>query len=309
MRSPPRVRRYSWEIALFGVTAIWGAAFPIVKCAVQRCSSAHTALGISLIKHPTTPLLFLSLRFAIAALLVGAVSMEALRGLTRRHLAIGGAIGLALCGGYIFQTLGLQRTTATNAGFLTGVYVILTPLFGAVFFRRLPSVSTAVGAVLAFAGLLLLASRSGIGLSLGDGLVLLCAGLFAVHILLLGRYSATVPLRALVVMQLAVVALATGVASAATEREPIPTNGGVWMAIVVTAVLASALAFFIQSGAQRFIPPTRAAVILVMEAPFAAVFGFLMLGERLSGRGWVGAALIVSGLLVAELFAPEVEAL
>jgi drug/metabolite transporter (DMT)-like permease len=113
----------------------------------------------------------------------------------------------------------------------------------------------------------------------------------------------------LVTVQLAFTALATGIASAATEQTGIPTEGGVWGAILITAVLASALAFFVQTGAQRFVPPARTAVILVMEAPFAALFGYLMLDERLGVRGWTGAGLIVLGLLAAELFAPEREAL
>lgn len=304
-----RVRRYSWELALIGVTAVWGATFPIVKCALERCEEIRGGMGLASVERPTTPFLFLALRFGIAAVLVGAASLPALGSLTRRQLGIGVAIGLALCGGYVFQTFGLQRTTASNAGFLTGLYVILTPVFGAAFLRRLPPSSTVLGALLAVAGLLLIASPSGIGLTLGDGLVLACAAVFAVHILLLGRFAGAAPLRAIVTLQLAVTAAVTGVLSVATERAPIPTEPGIWAALAVTALLASAGAAFLQTGAQRFIPPARAAVIMTLESPFAALFGYLMLGELLTGRGWLGAALIVAGMLVAELFAPEREEL
>jgi drug/metabolite transporter (DMT)-like permease len=304
-----RVRRYSWEIGLIAITAVWGFTFPIVKCALERCPEIRGGLGLASVAHPTRPLMFISLRFAIATVIVGAVSLKALREMTRHQFLIACLIGAALCGGFIFQTTGLERTSASNTGFLTGMYVILTPLLGAAVLRRVPPLSTAAGAILAFAGLLLITSPSGIGLRLGDGLVLGCAVLFSVHLLLLGRFAGAAPLRALVTVQLAFTAVATGVASAATERTGIPTEGGVWVAILITAVLASALAFFIQTGAQRFIPPARTAVILVMESPFAALFGFAMLDERLGVRGWMGAALIVAGLLVAELFAPEREAL
>lgn len=304
-----RVRRYSWEIGLLAIPAVWGFTFPIVKCALERCPEISGGLGLATVDQPTRPLLFLSLRFAVATVLVGAVSVKALRSLTRDQLAIACLIGAALCGGFILQTTGLERTTASNTGFLTGMYVILTPLLGAVVLRRVPPLSTAVGAVVAFAGLLLITSPSGIGVRLGDGLVLGCAVLFSVHLLLLGRFAGAAPLQALVTVQLAFTAVATGIASAATERTPLPTEGGVWVAILITAIFASAVAFFVQTGAQRFIPPARTAVILVMEAPFAALFGFLMLDERLGARGWTGAALIVCGLLVAELFAPEREAL
>jgi drug/metabolite transporter (DMT)-like permease len=280
-----------------------------VKCAVQRCPDIHGGLGLAGIDHPTTPLMFLAIRFTIAALLVGVASVSALRTLTRKQLLTGCVIGLALAGSFIFQTFGLQRTSASNAGFLTGLYVILTPVFGAAFLRKVPPASTLVGALLAVGGLLLIASPTGVGLGLGDALVLGCAAMAAIHILLLGRFAGIAPVQALATVQLGVIAIVTGVASLAVEREPIPSEGSVWVAILICAVFASALAFVIQTGAQRFIPPARAAVILVMEAPFAALFGYLMLGERLGRRGLIGAGLILCGLLVAELLAPPKEEL
>jgi drug/metabolite transporter (DMT)-like permease len=280
-----------------------------VKCAVQRCPDIKAGLGLSSVDHPTTPLMFIALRFAIAAVMLGAFSIHSLRTMTRRQLAIGGVLGLALGGAFVFQTFGLQRTSASNAGFLTGLYVILTPLFGAAFLRRFPPFSTAAGALLAVGGLLLIASPSGIGLGLGDTLVLLCAASAAIHILLLGRFAGIAPAAALATVQLAAIAVVTGLATLAGEREPVPTESGTWVAILICAVFASALAFFIQTGAQRFIPPARAAVILVMEAPFAALFGYLMLDERLGTRGLIGAGLILTGVLTAELLAPAKEQL
>ena len=253
--------------------------------------------------------MFLALRFAIAAALLGVVSFRSLRTLAPRHVAIGMLLGLALGGAFVFQTFGLQRTTASNAGFLTGLYVILTPLFGAVFLRRLPPISTAAGALLAVGGLLLIASPSGIGLGLGDALVLCCAASAAIHILLLGRFAGIAPAQALATVQLWVIATVMGLATIFAENEPIPSESGIWIAILICAVLASALAFFIQTGAQRFIPPARTAVILVLEAPFAALFGYVMLDERMGARGLIGAGLILAGVLTAELLAPAREEL
>lgn len=301
------VRRYWWVLALLGVTAAWGVAFPIVKCALERCPTIDGGLGLGSVREPTEPFLFLSLRFAVAAALVAVASIGALRGLTRRQVAIGCVLGLALCAGYVFQTFGLERTTASNAGFLTGLYVVLTPVLGALAHRKLPSWSTGVGALVAFAGLLLIAAPSGIRIGLGDGLVVVCAFCFAVHFLLLGRFAGSAPLAALVTMQLTVTAVVTGAASLATERVPLPTEGGIWVAILGTAVLATVVAFFVQTGAQRFIPPSRTAVILTMESPMAALFGYLMLDERLTARGWAGGGLILAGMLVAELFARSAE--
>jgi drug/metabolite transporter (DMT)-like permease len=280
-----------------------------VKCSLERCPSIRWGFGLAAIHEPTKPYMFLSIRFAIAAALVAAFSVPALRSLTRRQLAIGLAIGMVLTAGYVFQTLGLHRTTASNAGFLTGLYVILTPLFGAFALRKLPATSTAAGAFMAFIGLLLLAAPKGLGLRLGDGLVLACAAMFAVQILLVGIFARSAPAQALVVLQLGCVAAVTGIASAATERVPFPTETGIWVVIGITAVLASAVGLLLQIWAQRVIPPARAAVIYTMESPFAAIFGIAMLGEHLTGRGWVGAALILGGMLVAELLAPVREEL
>jgi len=295
-------------VALLGVTAAWGAAFPVVKCALEHCPDIRGGLGLGSVDRPTEPFLFLSLRFAIGALLVGAASIRTVRSLTRRQVIVGSGIGLALCAGYVFQTFGLQRTTASNAGFLTGLYVVLTPVLGAMVLRKLPAWSTAAGALIAFVGLLLIASPTGVRIGLGDGLVVLCAFCFAIHFLLLGRFAGSAPLAGLVTLQLAVTAVVTGLLSLATERTPIPTESGTWVAILSTAILATVFAFLIQTGAQRFIPPSRTAVILTMESPMAALFGFLMLNERLTARGWIGGGLIVAGMLVAELMAPAKEA-
>ncbi len=303
----PGVRRFWWVVALLGVTAAWGAAFPVVKCALERCPDIRGGLGLGSIDRPTEPFLFLSLRFAIGALLVGAASIRTVRSLTRRQVIVGCAIGLALCAGYVFQTFGLERTTASNAGFLTGLYVVLTPLLGALALRKLPAWSTAAGASIAFVGLLLIASPTGMRIGLGDGLVVVCAFCFAIHFLLLGRFAGSAPLAGLVTLQLAVTAVVTGLLSLATERTTISTEAGIWVAVLTTAILATVFAFFIQTGAQRFIPPSRTAVILTMESPMAALFGFLMLNERLTARGWIGGGLIVAGMLVAELMAPAKE--
>ncbi|MGH2784170.1 MAG: DMT family transporter [Actinomycetota bacterium] len=301
------VRRYWWVLALLGVTAAWGVSFPIVKCALERCPQIDGGFGLGSVRSPTEPFLFLSLRFLIASLLVGAASFRALRALTRRQVLIGGGVGLALCAGYVFQTFGLERTTASNAGLLTGLYVVLTPILGAVVHRKLPSWSTAAGATLAIVGLFLIAAPSGIRIGLGDGLIVVCALFFAVHLVLLGRYAGSAPVVALVTLQLGVTAIVTGALALTVERAPLPTESGIWAAIVGTAILATVVAFFIQTAAQRFIPPSRTAVILTMESPMAALFGFVMLGERLTARGWAGAALIVAGMLLAELMARGAE--
>ena len=302
-------RRYTWEIGLVAVAGVWGATFPLVKCAIERCPSIKGGLGLAHAAHPIPPLEYLAIRFAIATVLVAIFAVPALRGLTRRQLWYGVAIGLSLAAGYAFQTFGLQRTSASHAGFLTGLYVILTPVFGAIALRKRAPLSTVAGAMLAVVGLLLLAVPGGSGTRLGDALILGCAVSFAVQILLVGSFARSAPVLALTVIQLGVVAILSEAASLATEHTVAPVDGGVWASIAITAVLASAVGLWMVVGAQRFIPPARAAVIYTMESPFAALFGFLMLSEHLGARGWGGAALIFGGMLVAELFAPQREAL
>jgi drug/metabolite transporter (DMT)-like permease len=302
-------RHLAWEAGLVAAAAVWGATFPIVKCAVERCPEIRGGLGLASVERPTTPLLFLALRFGLAAAVAAGLWGPALRGLTRRQALAASGVGLALAGGYVLQTVGLQRTSASNAGFITGLYVVLTPLLGALVLRRLPAPPVAAGALLAAAGLALLAAPTGLALRAGDALVLGCAACFAVHVLALGAVASWMPLRALVTLQLAIVALATGAASLVLERAPLPTEPGVWSAIAATGLLASVGASLLQTGAQRFVPPTRTAVILTTESLFAALFGALMLGERMTGRGWLGAALILAGMLLAEALAPARERL
>lgn len=281
--------RYRWEVALVGVAAIWGSTFVLVQDAIERVA----------------PFLFLALRFALAAVVLSAVG--AFRGLRRDELLAGTAIGMALFAGYGFQTVGLQYTSATNAGFITGLFVVMTPLFGAALLRRLPGASASAGALLATVGLVLLVTPAGLGVGRGDGLVLLCAASFAVHILLIARLGEGRSVVRLAGVQIATAALAAGVWSALAEREPVPADGSVWFAIALTGVLATAAAFLIQTAAQRHIPPTRTAVILTAEPVFAGLFGYAVAGDRLGARGTIGAVLILGGILVAELLAPARE--
>lgn len=279
--------RYRWEAALVGVSAIWGWTFVVVQDAIEL----------------TPPFLFIAIRFAIAA--VALAAFGAFRRLERADVARGAVAGLALFAGYAFQTVGLQYTTPSNAGFITGLFVILTPLIGALVLRRLPSRGTALGVVLATSGLALLASPSGFGR--GDALMLGCAVSFAVHILLLGRLGPGRPAIALAGVQVAVASMLAATWTVAAERTGPGTDATVWWALAITGLGATAAAFLIQTRAQQVIPPTRTAVILSAEPVFAGIFGYALAGDRLGARGTAGAALIVAGILAAELLAPERE--
>ena len=266
---------------------MWGVTFPVVKTAVEQ----------------VPPYTFNALRFLLAAVVLGAVTVPSLRRLSsagRRH---GALLGVALFAGYAFQTIGLQYTNASNAGFVTGMFVVFTPLLGAALLRQRPGGAALTGAALAMVGLALLSLGPSFVPRSGDVIILGCAVAFAAHIVGLGAWSNLYDAVALTVVQLFVSALLHGSFALALEvgRADITWNASVIGALLLTAIVASAAAFWIQTAAQRVIPPTRTAVILTMEPVFAGLFGFLLLGERLSVRGWIGCALIFTGMLVAEL--------
>ena len=261
--------------------------FPLVKSAVER----------------VPPYAFNGVRFLLAAAVLGAVSVPSLRRLSRTAWRHGALLGVALFAGYAFQTVGLQYTNASNAGFVTGMFVVFTPLLSAVVLRRAPEAAAVVGVVLAAVGLALLSLGPSFRPNPGDVLILGCAVAFAAHIVGLGAWSSRHDAVGLTVVQLLVAGILHSACALTFEvgRVPASWDTSVVVAVLVTAVLASAAAFWIQTAAQRVIPPTRTAVILTMEPVFAGIFGFLLLDERLTGRGWLGCALILAGMLVAEL--------
>jgi drug/metabolite transporter (DMT)-like permease len=281
---------HRWELALVAVTAVWGSTFVVVRDAVAQIP----------------PFTFIAYRFLAAAALLAALRprLVALPERVEPGLPLAGMVaGLALFAGYGFQTVGLQYTTASNAGFITGLAVVLTPLFGAVLLRQPPGRWPALGALLAAVGLALLSLQQ-LEVRRGDALVLGCAVAFAVHILLLGRYAPCFDSYRLAVWQLATIGALALAWAALSGDLAVPGSAGVWAALAITAVAASAGAFLVQTRAQREVSPTRTAVILTMEPVFAGLFGFLLAGERLAARGWLGAGLILAGMLVAELGRP-----
>jgi len=290
VRARERLDTYRWELALIGVAVIWGATFTVVRDAVARMP----------------PLLFIGLRFLLAT---GVLAIAgAFKGLSKREFRLGAITGLALFAGYGFQTVGLQYTSASNAGFITGMFVVFTPVIAALVFRRLPSTAASVGVILATGGLVLLAMPSGFHLRKGDALEVMTAITFALHILLIARLGRDIPALRFAAVQIATAAFLALMWSAAFER---PSgrgpDAGTWLGIVLTGIFATALAFLVQTRAQKAIPPTRTAVILTAEPVFAGIFGYLVAGDRLGARGYGGAVLIVAGILVAELFAPAEE--
>ena len=282
--SEANLRRLS-ELALIAIASIWGLTFVMVKDAIEEL--------------PT--MAFLAYRFIPAALIVAVVFRRQLRALPIGGWRAGAIMGVFLTGGYVFQTLGLEETTASNTGFITGLFVVLTPVLGAVFLRQSIPLAAWTAAGVAMVGLWLL---SGAGTDFnfrGDGLVLVCAFSLAAHILATSSAVKRYDVGALLAVQLGIVGLITlAIGAAAGDLEP-PEGATVWSALIVTSLIASALGFFVQTFAQQHAPPARTALILTAEPAFAGLFGWLLNDERLSATGWLGAALIMTAIVAVEI--------
>lgn len=275
--------------ALLFVTAIWGATFVMVQEAV----SAFPVFA------------FLALRFALATATLWPFHLRADRPARQepatRHSWPGIAVGVALFAGYALQTFGLRYTTPAKAGFITGLSVVLVPLGQAVFLRRLPDLGAVAGVALAAAGLGLLSLGPDLSIGFGDLLALGCAASFAAHILLVGRFAPTWPPIQLAFTQIATVAVLSSALALALERPLSWPPSNVWFAAAFTGLLATSLAFFLQSRAQQATSPTHTALIFAAEPVFAGLFSFLLVGEVLGPRQLLGCSFIVAGMLAAEL--------
>jgi drug/metabolite transporter (DMT)-like permease len=271
-------------LALIGICAVWGLTFPMVQDAIAE--------------FPT--MTFLACRFLAAAALVAVVFRKEIRTLSRDGLKAGLIMGAFLTAGYVFQTLGLDRTTAANAGFITGLFVVLTPIFGALLLKQSAGRPAWVAALASGIGLYLLSGAGKETHPLGDALVFLCACSFSFHILATDRALKKHDPAALLVVQLATCGVVSLVAATASGDLAVPRTEPVLFALVVTAVFASALGFFVQTWAQMLVSPARTALILASEPAFAGFFAYLLQGERPTTYGWIGAALIMGSIVMVE---------
>ena len=273
---------------------LWGATFPAAKLGIER-------IGVYPFMAWTRVIGFLTILVALPLL----ARREDLRGSMRPVLLPGLLLGSFIFVAYILQTEGLLRTTSTNAGFITGLYVVFVPILGLALFRQRvgPGIWVAVG--LSVIGLILLSvpELDDLSLRFGDLLVLLSALVWAAHIVALGRFVGRHPSGTLSLAQMGVAALlhaiATLVIGTGLRVEEAATEA--WLLLVVTGVLGSGVAYTLQVIAQSEMSPSRAVVIIAGESVAAAAFSAVWLGERLKAHQWLGATLVVSAMVVSEL--------
>jgi len=270
-------------LALIAVTAVWGVTFVQVKDAVAL--------------YPLFA--FLAVRFAIASLTLAGPAAARLRRLDRRGVGAGVALGLLLAAGYALQTAGLARTTVSSTGFITGMYVVLTPLTALVLFRQRIGRAAWSGVALATVGLALL---SGIhaGSVAGDLLVLAAAAVYSLQIVLMERYAPRYDAFALTFLEMVTAFTAFALVAAVLADFEVPRGATVWGALLVTGIFASALAFLVQTWAQRRASATQTALAFSMEPVWTGIFGFALAGDRLGALGWTGCAVILAGIALAE---------
>jgi len=276
-------------VALIAVTAVWGVTFVQVKDAVAI--------------YPLFA--FLAVRFAIATATLAPPAARRVRDLGRSG-AVGGAfLGLLLAAGYALQTAGLERTTVSSTGFITGMYVVLTPLIALVLYRSRIGLAAWGGVLLATAGLAMLTGIHA-GSATGDLLVLGGAAVYSLQIVLMERYAPRYDALAFTFVEMAAAFVGLLVVAIVLRDLSVPHGWTVWGALVVTGVFASALGYLVQTWAQRRTSATRTALAFTMEPVWTAFFGFTLAGDRLGALGWGGCAAIMAGIVLAEPAAARV---
>lgn len=269
------------------ICLFWGTSFILVKMAITEVDLYY----------------FVFLRFILAVLIIGVLFHKRLPNYNLRILRDGVIMGAALFGAFLLQTVGLQYTSASNAGFITGLHVVLVPLMLAVIFRRKPALNATIGAVVCAVGLFFLTVGTTFTINQGDVWVVLCAICVGLHVIFTGWFAVRHDTYLLALTQLVTVMVLSLVSSFILGDGPVSPfdlSPFVIMVVVVLGIFATAFNFTVQTWAQQYTTPTRTAVIFTMEPVFAAVFAYWWGGEVLGSRGYLGAALILAGIMLAE---------
>jgi drug/metabolite transporter (DMT)-like permease len=269
--------------ALIAVTAVWGVTFVQVKDAIEL--------------YPLFA--FLAVRFAIATATLAVPAAARVRRLGRSGVVAGALLGFLLAAGYALQTAGLERTTVSSTGFVTGMYVVLTPLIALLLFRSRVGLAGWGGVALSTAGLAMLSGIQA-GSATGDLLVLAGAAVYSLQIVLMERFAPRFDVLAFTLVEMLAAFIGLLAVALALGDLGVPHGWTVWGALIVTGVFASALAFLVQTWVQRRTSATRTALAFTMEPVWTALFGYTLAGDRLGALGWGGCAVIMAGIVLAE---------
>ena len=288
-------KRVRADLALCLCSLIWGATFVVVKDALADISV----------------LVYIAVRFGLAAVLMGILFWRSLRGIRLGTIWAGAQIGVFMLGGYVFQTSGLKFTTPSKAAFITGSSVVLVPILLAAFGRRRVTRWIWAGALAVLAGLYYLTvPEEGLGgLNRGDPIVFICAVMFALHIILIGRYIERHSVGALSFLQVATTALLSILllpvfAVTGWEQPRLVLTGNLVSAVMITAIGSTVICFSFQVWAQQYTTPAHTAILFSLEPVFAVLTSWALAREHLGARTLLGAVLIFAGILLAEMKGP-----
>ena len=265
-------------LAMLGAAAVWGGSFVVMKDSLEKQDVFS----------------FLASRFILASILMFMYRPTALRGLSKKFVLRGILAGILLGSGYIFQTFGLTNTTVSNTGFITGLYLVFTPLISLIILRRHVIRIQWLAVILAFIGLFLI-SYNGVSIGRGETLVLISAILYGAHFVALGEWSDGGNSYALTLIQIATLAV---MASLFTIKDgfQLPPDSSVWLAVLFTAFFATFLAFLVQTKAQSVMSATAASVLLATETPFAVIFGLYFNSDPLTIKIVTGGMLVMAAM-------------
>ncbi|MCT4620471.1 MAG: DMT family transporter [Marinisporobacter sp.] len=278
-------KQYKADLALIFVTLAWGLSFILTKNSLDALSTFN----------------FLAIRFFVAALSITMIFYRSILKLDQMTFKYGVIIGTIMFSAFALQTLGLNYTTASKSAFISSLCVVLVPIFSSLFLKKIPKPASIIGVILSAIGLGLLTLDGNLSLNIGDLLSLLCAIAFTFQILSISKYSVQVNTVNLAFVQICVVSLLSGITSFLFETPTFPATQKVWLDILFLSLFCTSGAFIVQNTAQKYTSATHAALIFTGEPVFAAIFGYILCGEILSIRGFIGGFLIVFSMLLAEL--------
>ncbi|MBF4692866.1 DMT family transporter [Fusibacter ferrireducens] len=280
-------QKYLSDLSLLFVAAVWGGGFVAVKDALNT----------------VTPMFLMAIRFVLATLFLYMFLFKWIGKLSLQDIKKGSVVGIILFLAFSAQTVGLQYTLASKQGFLTATYVVMVPFLSWIFYKKMPGVKAFLGSLITVAGIGLISFQgtSSFVLNIGDGLTLLCALLFAMHILSIEYFAKDMAVIKLAFVQIAVAAILFVITAFITEPIPVSLSPRAWFAIVYLAMFSTFLCFTVQTVAQKFTTSSHASIILSLESVFAALFGVILLKEHMSKMMLVGCGLIFIAILMVEL--------
>lgn len=274
------------DIGLLLVTVGWGASFLLTKNALSELPTFN----------------FLTIRFFLAFILSSIIFLKKMINVDKKTIKYGIILGAVLYASFAFQTIGLNYTTVSKSAFITGFNVVLVPIFSTILMKKLPNKKVIFSVLIAFIGLgLLTLNKNILETNIGDLYTFICAIIYAIYILLVGKYTLKSESIALAVIQIGVCATLCLLTSLAFENPVMPSSYNVWIDIIILSVVCTSGGFIVQSIAQRFTSPTHAALIFTAEPVFAAIFGYIVLRDMLNNKGLIGALLILTGMIIAEV--------